>query len=61
MDLSLNQLSGTLPTAWQNLASLQQLDMSNNTLMSTIPPEWYSGTPKMSLLSQLTLMGNPGM
>ncbi len=55
LDLSQNQLTGTLPSAWQQLALLRRLDVSSNALSSTIPAAWPGG---MGALSRLIITNN---
>ena len=58
LDLSFNQLSGTLPTAWSALSVLTALNLQGNTLRSTIPSAWASG---MADAVSLVLANNPSL
>ena len=41
LDLSRNQLNGTLPSSWgSSLTRLQNLDLFGNFFQGTLPPEW---------------------
>ena len=46
--------NGSLPAGWSS-ATLADLDVSANTLTGTLPPDWASGLPKLSMLH---LVGN---
>ena len=54
LDLSNNQLSGTIPAELDRLTSLQVLDLSGNLLSGTIPAELGS----LADLQELKLSGN---
>lgn len=40
LDLSNNNLTGTLPDAWARMAFLSVLDLHNNSLNGTLPSVW---------------------
>ena len=59
MDLSYNQLSGSLPVAWSSFQAMAHLDLSYNTpLVSTVPSAWQTG---MTAMTRLVLSGNSAM
>lgn len=35
-----NQLSGTLPDSWSNMAAIERLDLSFNRFVGTVPASW---------------------
>jgi hypothetical protein len=40
LDLSSNQLSGSLPESWSRMALMSVLDMHNNSISGTLPGAW---------------------
>jgi Leucine-rich repeat (LRR) protein len=50
IDLSNNSLSGTLPTSWASLHTLQWLDLSHNQLEGQLPAEWGNGLQMLSTM-----------
>jgi len=40
LDLSQNQLTSTLPSAWAQLSYLSVLNLAFNNLEGTLPPSW---------------------
>jgi Leucine-rich repeat (LRR) protein len=59
MRLSGNNLTGTLPSSWQNLTQLNSLYISNNLLTGSLPPHWATLSRLQSLyLSSNRLIGS---
>lgn len=54
MRLSSNNLTGTLPSSWQNLTQLNSLYISSNFLTGSLPPKWAT----LSRLQSLYLSSN---
>jgi len=42
MDLSNNNLTGTLPSSWSTLTKLTSLKLGNNNIAGEIPASWSS-------------------
>ena len=59
MRLSSNNLTGTLPSSWQNLTQLNSLYISSNMLNGSLPPKWATLRHLQSLyLSSNHLIGS---
>jgi Leucine-rich repeat (LRR) protein len=48
------QLTGPLPASWSLLTTLEELDVSNNSLTGQLPADWAA----LSKLEELQLQGN---
>jgi hypothetical protein len=54
LDLSLNKLSGSLPSQWLVLTNLQHINLDRNTLSGSLPFQWAT----MSRLQVFTVANN---
>jgi hypothetical protein len=54
LDLSLNRLSGSLPSQWLVLTNLQHINLDRNRLIGSVPFQWAT----MSRLQLLTIANN---
>jgi hypothetical protein len=54
LDLSMNKLSGSLPSQWLVLTNLQHINLDQNTLIGSLPFQWAT----MSRLQVFTIANN---
>ena len=57
LNISLNAISGPLPSSWTTLTDLASLDLSFNNLTGVLPPAWMIAG-SFTALSTLNLQSN---